>query len=67
MKYHNEKAMLFHFLSCLNYKQTLEDLETEVGYRLGDFRFNKMKPEEILQISKLMWISLHGKDLQNVL
>lgn len=37
MKHRTEKAMWFHFLSCLDYTKSLEEVRLQAGYNFGDY------------------------------
>lgn len=62
MKHRNEQEMLLYFLN-LNYDADWKDVELEAGYKFGDYRFSKLKPDEVMPIVKMMWIQLNGKKL----
>lgn len=59
-KYRDEQQMLMNFLD-LDYSQSWEDIEKEVGYAFGDYYFPSLTPVEIMPMVRFMWASLHEK------
>lgn len=60
MKYESEKSMFFHFLSRINYNQSLEKMIIDIGYDLGDFHFEKKESyEKITRLAIQNWIELN--------
>ena len=63
MKHETEQKMLLHFLN-LDYTQTWEEIENEVGYNFGDYAFQTLKPNDIMPMVRFMWASLHDKQVR---
>ena len=55
----SEQRLLFDFLSRVDYDQSLEVILHDVGYNLGDWRFEDMPTDKIIALVKHLWIELH--------
>ncbi len=59
MSHKNEKGMMFYFLQTVNYNQTWEQIESDIGYDLGDYRFkNQETYGKICRLVKQNWLEL---------
>mgnify|MGYP003643545382 CR=1 FL=1 len=49
MGYNNDKEVVFAFISRVNYNQTWEEIEFDLGYDFGDYNFGKGDSKELRQ------------------
>jgi hypothetical protein len=49
MAYNNDKEVVFAFMRRVDYNQTWEEIEYELGYNFGDYDFGKGDSKELRQ------------------
>lgn len=60
MIHKNEKAMVFHLLSGLDYSKSLDKVLSDFGYDVGDYRFeNRTTVIKMKDAVKQMWLLFH--------
>lgn len=60
MSHRDEQTMLLYMLN-INYNCSWEEVELEIGYKLGDYRYSILDSQTIISIAKMMWVLLHNK------
>lgn len=59
MKHRNEQAMLFYFLDR-DYNRPWEEIESDIGYDMGDYCFESITAQQIKYLAKANWVILNG-------
>lgn len=47
MSYNNDKEVVFAFMRIVDYNQTWEEIEHQLGYDFGDYNFGKGDSKEL--------------------
>ena len=61
MIHESEQAQMFYILKHIDYSQKWEDIEYQLGYDLGDHRFqSKETYSKVRLAAKNLWVVLNG-------
>ena len=61
MTHESEQAQIFYILRNIDYSQKWEDIEYDLGYDLGDHRFDSDETyNKVILAAKNLWVVLNG-------